>query len=187
MRRAAADALATARDAGAARALGAALADRDQPVRAAASRALVQIGPGAAGPVIDLLDDESKEVASAARAVLHEIGESRVIAHLVATMTEGGSRRHEAARLEAVGTADDIDRARLVLATLESAVRHLARRIDPPTLAAVASMFDIVRLSPASARARDITDTVEERVSLAALRAAAATELTRRGIEAPAG
>ena len=186
-RRLVAGALGLTRDARAARALAGALRDHDDTVRSAASQALAQLGAPAAVPVIDLLDDQSPVVHQAAIGVLVEMDVSTTIGYLLWNMPGIDFARDTRARLVVVPDVAALDQARLVVATIECFLRHLAGRVDAKALRDVASFCDFGRLSEAAMAGRDPSLSIEERVSMAEPRRLAAAELRRRNLEVPVG
>ena len=181
-RRAAAEALGSLRDARAAKPITPLLGDRDESVRSAVIRALVEIGPPAATFVIDRLEDRAGPEHEAAVQVLREIGAAQVVAHLVSLLHERGFTRDEPSRLMTTSSGEAYDRARGIVGSLDALLRHVGRMLDEKALTSLAALLDIGLVSGPPPRGADLADVLDDRISCADTRRRAATELKRRGI-----
>jgi HEAT repeat protein len=186
-RKALAGALGSLHDARAARPLASLLADRDDSARAAAVRALVEIGPPGAISVIDMLDDHAGPVREAAVGILRDTGAARVVSHLTSTLDEPGFVRDEPTRLTTTSSSEAFDRARGLVGSLDALLRHTARLLDEKTLTSLAALFDVGLISGPPPRGADLSDVLDDRISCADIRSRAGTELRRRGITKPPG
>jgi HEAT repeat protein len=181
-RKAAAEALGSLRDARAAKAMTRLLSDRDESVRSAAICALVEIGPSAATSVIDMLGDRAGPEHEAAVRVLREIGAARVAAHLVSVLHGREFARDEPSGLMTTSSSEACDRARGVVGSLDTLLRHAGRLLDEKALDSLAALLDIGLISGPPPRGAELADVLDDRISCADIRRRAVTELRRRGI-----
>ena len=181
-RKAVAEALGPLRDARAAKAITRLLGDHDESVRTAAIRALVETGPSAAASVIDMLEDRAGPEHEAAFRVLREIGAAHFAAHLVSVLREPEFSRDEPSRLMTTSSSEACDRARGVVGSLDTLLRHAGRLLDEKALSSLAVLDDIGLVSGPPPRGAELADVLDDRISCRDIRQRAANELKRRGI-----
>ncbi len=135
-------------DARAAATIAASFKDPDANLRRAAADALAAIGPSASDTVLEALGDRTPTVRAAAERALSEIGEGRVADFLLARLTTGRSVRHGETDLCVVSAREHLDAARQAADGLDRLLQHAAAHVPFEALRRIAALADLIHLEP---------------------------------------